>query len=123
MKNKPNLFFVYCFTLLCFIFCFSGTKGNWSGLDLNTSEIKVGINFQLSRGSTCISEFNALSSILNKFITNKHDATRLVEVLGTPDTIENSKNIYFLSSNTHNLKAVLEIKNNTLVAYHLEKGK
>ena len=123
MKTKPNLFFVYFFATLCFILCFSGTKGNWSGLALNPTEIKAGINFQLSRGSTCIAEFKALSSTLNKFITNESDATRLVEVLGNPDAIENSKNIYFLSSNTNSIKAILEIKNNTLIGYHFEKSK
>ena len=123
MRKTVTLLLIYASVISCFIICFSGTKGNWSGLNLTTYEINATINFQLSRGSTCIAEFENLSTTLNKFIENKCDLDRLNEVLGEPNIKEKTTYIYYLTANANGCKAILETKNNTLISYSLENLK
>jgi hypothetical protein len=109
---------VFCTSIL---FSTSFCKFNWVGLNLSTNDVTNCVNFQLTRGGNCISDFEKLKPVLDKFIELRYTIDRLPEVLGVPNqTIEGSTLIYNLNANTVGCKAILKVKNNELISYSVE---
>ncbi len=104
----------------------SANKSNWSGMGLSSDDINNSINFQLQRGSTCLSEFKKLQPVLNRFISQKIDAAYLSNVLGKPNNITQQKSVkqyhYYLTEKSDGCSVNFIVQNGSLISYNIENN-
>lgn len=104
----------------------SANKSNWVGMELSSDEINNCIHFQVLRGGTCISEFEKLKPVLDRFIAKKIDAAYLKNILGKPNNTIVAKNQarfqYYLTSNLNIYQVNLTTRDNNLVSYKIENS-
>ncbi len=126
MKNflKQTLLFIFLFVVI--FTNISGSKSNWSGMDLSLDEINSSIHFQLVRGSTCVGELQKLKPVLDRFITQKIDSSYLNNILGKPNNILSSANglkyQYYLTANPDANTLVITIQNGSVFSYTIENS-
>jgi len=99
----------------------SGSSSNWSGMSLTPDEMENSVKFQLSRGGNCKGEFEKLTIILDRFISNGYPSSDLINILGNPNSEEKSINttvhIYNLTPISSDCNVRFEIKDDKLTNY------